>query len=460
LYFSIFYEKVKRMDHTIAAISTGAPGGIGIVRVSGKEAWNIGRKILDWKGTEPKSRVMHLAKICAQDGEVIDQGLFVLMHGPNSYTGEDLLELHCHGGTVVLSRVLERCLEAGAQMAKPGEFTQRAFLNGRLDLTQAEAVNDLIHAKTQRAASMAVQQLEGSLSRKLKSLRDRLLDLLAQIEGRLDFPDEIEDDLPPQLWEELAVILAEVGSLIAAGHSGQILREGLPVSIVGKPNVGKSSLLNALLGTQRAIVTSCPGTTRDVISESANICGIPVVLTDTAGIRQAEDLVEKMGVELAEQTAREAALVLLVLDGTCKLEEDHRELIQKFPAEKLFLLVNKCDLPLAITGEELEKYSPAPSFFISALTGEGLDELKEAIAEKGLVGGENQALLVNMRQREALYGAQRALEAALLAFEEALPSDLIAIDLRQAVEKLGEITGENLVEGLLERIFSNFCLGK
>ena len=448
------------MEQTIAAISTGAPGGIGIIRLSGKEAWRIGKEVLAWTGTQPQPRRMYLAKILTSAGEVIDECLFVFMPGPNSFTGEDSLELHCHGGTVVLNRVLDRCLEAGATLAKPGEFTERAFLNGRLDLTQAEAINDLIHAKTQRAASTAVQQLEGSLSAKLKELRSKLLDAIAQIEGRLDFPDEIEEDLPLELWEQIVTVLAEVEELIRGGHSGQILREGLPVTIAGRPNVGKSSLLNALLGTQRAIVTSCPGTTRDVIAETVNLNGVPVLLADTAGIRQAEDLVEQVGVKLAQRTAQEAALVLFVVDGTQPLSAEELQLIEKFSPEKIFIVVNKCDLQCMIAPEELAKRLQLPSFFISAQTGQGLAELKAAISQRGLAGGENQGLLVNARQREALYGAKRALQAALSAQKQSVPVDLVAIDLRLAVEKFGEITGENLVEGLLDRIFSQFCLGK
>ena len=456
--FHFFPEKVKKMIDTIVAISTGAPGGIGIVRLSGKDAWSIGQRLLSWQG-KPQARHMYFSKILSQDGKPIDECLFVLMRGPNSFTGEDILELHCHGGTVVLTRVLDRCLEAGATLASPGEFTQRAFLNGRLDLTQAEAINDLIHAKTQRAASVAVEQLEGSLSRKIKDLRERLLDLLAQIEGRLDFPDEIQDELPPELWAEFSGIQAEIGELIRSGHSGQILREGLPVSIAGKPNVGKSSLLNALLGTERAIVTACPGTTRDVIQETANFHGIPVLLADTAGIRQAHDPAEQLGVELAQRTAQEAALVLLVLDGSQPLADEDHTLLASFPPEKLLLVVNKCDLPTAISAQELGELSPSPAYFVSAQSGQGLEELIAAIAQRAMLGdGTNQELLVNARQREALYGAQSALQQAYEAQE--LPWDLVAIDLRTAVEKLGEITGENLVEGLLERIFSNFCLGK
>ncbi|HQD39206.1 MAG: tRNA uridine-5-carboxymethylaminomethyl(34) synthesis GTPase MnmE [Firmicutes bacterium] len=449
------------MEETIAAISTGTPGGIGIVRISGKDAWKVGKEILSWKGTKPQPRRMYFAKILTSTGETIDECLFVLMIAPNSYTGEDLLELHCHGGTVVLRRVLERCLEAGATLAKPGQFTEKAFLNGKLDLTQAEAVNDLICAKTQKAASMAIAQLEGSLSREIKRLRDFLLDALAQIEGRLDFPDEIETSLPEEVWDEIREVAAETEKLIARGDSGQILREGLPVSIIGLPNVGKSSLLNALLGTERAIVTDLPGTTRDVIAEAANIRGIPVVLRDTAGLRKAEDPVEKLGVELARRTAEEAALVLLVFDCTRPVAPEEKELLKELSPRRALLVANKSDLQAAYTPQDLSEITDLPAFFVSAKTGAGLEELKDAIAQKAMQGQElEQGLLVNARQKEALIVAKRALDAALAARDQQIPVDLVAIDLRAAVEKFGEITGENLVDGLLDRIFSNFCLGK
>jgi tRNA modification GTPase len=449
------------MDETIAAISTAAPGGIGIVRVSGKDVWKIGSAFLSWKGVRPEPRRLYFAKILSQTGELIDQCLFALMAAPHSYTGEDLLELHCHGGTVVLRKVLDRCLQAGSRLAKPGEFTQRAFLNGKLDLTQAEAINDLINAKTSKAASVAIRQLEGSLSRKIKDLRDKLLDILAQIESRLDFPDEIETPLPGELWEEVALITQQTEKLLALGESGQILREGLPVSIIGSPNVGKSSLLNALLETERAIVTACPGTTRDIIAEAVNINGIPVLLHDTAGLRRAEDPAEELGVKLARRAAREASLVLLVCDGSKPLSSEEKELLESFPPEKALLVINKRDLPAAFDSSELRSYSQAPAYLVSAKTGEGLEKLKAAIAAKGTAAPEaDQGLLVNARQKDALYAAQRSLREALAAKAQAVPEDLVAIDLRDAVEKFGEITGENLVEGLLDRIFSNFCLGK
>lgn len=449
------------MQETIAAISTGSPGGIGIIRLSGPNAWPIGKEILAWGREAPRPRLLTYGKVQGKDGKVIDECLFVLMRGPHSYTGEDLLELHCHGGTVVLGQVLDRCLEVGAVLAQPGEFTQRAFLNGKLDLTQAEAIGDLIDAKTPKAASVAVSQLEGSLSRKLGALRGRLLDSLSQIEGRMDFPDEIGDDLPPDFWKELEEINDEIEALIAGGHRGQILREGLPVTIAGKPNVGKSSLLNSLLGTQRAIVTCHPGTTRDVIQETANFGGIPVVLSDTAGVREAKDPVEQLGVDLALRTSEEAALVLLVLDGSEPLEEADRKLLKNSDPAKTFVVINKSDLPQKFDSKALSLPPSIPIFSLSAREGYGLDELKGAIAKRGMAGGsEDPALLVNARQREALYHAKKALLDALASHREGWTLDLIALDLRLAIEKLGEITGENLIEGLLERIFSNFCLGK
>lgn len=455
---------------TISQIATppGA-GGIGIVRVSGADALDIARAVFrPARGGELGEMASYTARyghIVAADGAVIDECVLLCMRAPHSYTGEDTAELQCHGGTAVLREVLLRTWEAGARPAEAGEFTKRAFLNGRLDLARAEGVMELIAAKSARAARAARERAAGALSSQIKGIRARLLGAVAHIEAGIDFP---EDDIPEARTAALAADIAaaseDVARLLAGAEAGRILREGLKTVIVGRPNVGKSSLLNALLGMERAIVTDVPGTTRDVIEEQILVDGIPLRLLDTAGLRAAEDAVERIGVARTEEQIADAELVLAVFDGTAPLTAEDCALMERLrdAAADIIVLCNKEDRTPVLTVADFAALN-APVLFISARTGTGLDALRSAIADIALrmEGDLGDGALPNKeRETEALVRAAAHLRAAEETLAADMGTDFVSIDLRAAYEILGEILGETVDADLIDRIFSEFCIGK
>jgi len=457
---------------TIAAVATPrGEGGIGIVRISGPDALRIAERLFcpsRRRVYRPRRShtLTHGVIRSPETGEVVDEVLVAYFRAPNTYTGEEIVEIHGHGGPLVLSRILELVWEAGARPARPGEFTLRAFLNGRLDLAQAEAVADVIAAKTEWSLRAATAQLRGSLSREVERLRKTLLSVLAEVEAHVDFPDEDLDlATTDALIEQVRSVDEAIRRLLAEAEQGRILRDGLNVVIVGKPNVGKSSLLNALLREDRAIVTPIPGTTRDVIEDYLNLRGIPVRLSDTAGIRETGDPVEREGVARSQRQAASADLLLLVLDTSRPLDDDDRSLLESSSGRPRLLVLNKTDLPAAWSEEALEPYrlDEAPVVSLSLKTGEGMDALldtlaKAALGNRGL--GAEPPLVTNVRHRQALKDASVALSHALDSLRKGLPSELVAVDLRGALNAVGLIVGETATEELLDLIFSRFCIGK
>ena len=456
-------------EDTISQIATPqGTGGIGIVRVSGADALRIARMVFrPVRGTlgEIAPYTARYGKIVAADGTTIDDGLLLYMRAPHSYTGEDVVELQCHGGAVVLREVLLRTWEAGARPAAPGEFTKRAFLHGRIDLTRAEGVMELIAAKSVRSARAARERMAGALSKEITAIRQRLLGAIARIEAGIDFP---EDDIPTAssaaLMEDIRAAKEAVERLRAGANAGRILREGVKTVIVGRPNVGKSSLLNALVGTERAIVTDVPGTTRDIIEEEVSIDGIPLRLLDTAGLRAAEDAVERLGVARTEQHLGDAELILAVFDSSAALTDEDRELIARLRTMNahIIILCNKEDCASVLRVTDFDEIN-APVLMISAQAGTGLDALRETIAARvrALEGDLGDGALPNKeREIEALSRTARHLTEAERSLDEEMDMDFISIDLRGAYETLGEILGETLDTDLIDRIFSEFCIGK
>lgn len=459
---------MKEFD-TIAAVATSqGEGGIAIIRISGKEALKIASKIFVGKSgrnlDDIKSYTMRYGHIVDIDSkEVIDEVIVSFMKGPKSFTAEDTVEVNCHGGVVATNRVLEEVIKAGARVAEPGEFTKRAFLNGRIDLSQAEAVIDIIRAKTELSMKSAVAQSEGRISQEIKALRHKLLGIIAHVEATVDYPEEDLEETTSQITSsQLNTVLSKVEALLSSADEGKIIREGLDTVIVGKPNVGKSSLLNALLMEKRAIVTDIPGTTRDVIEEYINIEGVPVKIIDTAGIRETEDVVEKIGVEKSKEKIANADLVILMLDSSSELDNEDLEIIDFIQDRKYILLLNKSDLTVRINKESLNKLNSNYIIEISAKTGEGLDNLKAIIKElffKGEVTSK-ETLITNVRHKEALIRARESLKQAAFALKDTSAIDLASIDLRAAWMSLGEISGETLEEDIIDKIFSEFCVGK
>ncbi len=441
---------------TIAAISTPlGEGGIGIVRLSGKEARSIAEKVFCGRLSHRRLNYGHI--IDPESGEIIDEVLTCYMAAPHTYTREDIVEINCHGGPLPLQRILHLVLRCGARLAQPGEFTLRAFLNGRIDLAQAESVLDIVRAKTQASLRMAIQALEGRLSAAVKAIRSQLMSALAYLTARIDFP---EDEVEPQdILQPLKEALSNLRQLIATADHGIVYRQGVRAAIVGRPNVGKSSLLNQLLRQDRSIVTPIPGTTRDTIEEVVNLQGVPFILMDTAGIIQSKDLVESLGVERSRRAIEQADLILLVIDISEPIMEADRRIIALIGDRPALIVANKCDLPRQASLEELRW----EKVFTSALSGEGLAELEERMVNLAL-GGKvfvSDALVVNNpRHKSALERAERNLNQALSDIATAMPDDFITIDLTTALNALGEITGETVQEELLETIFSNFCVGK
>jgi tRNA modification GTPase len=456
---------------TIAAIATPpGVGGIGLIRVSGGAAALIARRL--FRPARPldefqSHRLYHGEIIVPETGRVLDDVLVSFLKGPHTYTGEDTLEISCHGGPLILRAVLGEVLRAGARPAERGEFTLRAFLNGRIDLAQAEAVLDMITARTDEGLNAALQRLKGRLTERIEAIRGVIVDLLAGIEAVIDFSQE--DGLPSQSVpreSEFQVIIDELLSLAATCRQGKILREGFGMVIAGRPNVGKSSLLNRLLGQKRAIVTPIPGTTRDFIEETADIGGIPLRLTDTAGIRAPENVIEKEGIDLVWERLADADALLVLLDGSMALMPEDRQLLARLPDKPVLLAINKTDLPQLLDEAELRGLLPSvsiPPVRISAKYGQGIDGLTEAI--RGLVlampGQEMpEVMIADLRQKAALDRTVECLGRARDGLREGLPCELVALDVRESLDALGEITGRTVSEEVLHRIFERFCIGK
>lgn len=459
---------MKEFD-TICGISTPiGEGGISIIRVSGNKCLDIMDRI--FKGVnkssvkEMKTYTMRYGHIYnVENNDVIDEVIISYMKGPKSFTAEDVVEVNCHGGVTSTNRVLQEIIKAGARIAEPGEFTKRAFLNGRIDLSQAEAVMDIIRAKTDLSMKSAVMQSSGYLSREINRLREYMLNTLALIEYSVDFTEddeEVDESVPIRIMEQLSKANTEMNMLLKNADEGRIIRDGLKLAIVGKPNVGKSSLLNALLKEKRAIVTDIPGTTRDVIEEFINLDGIPVKVIDTAGIRETDDIVEQIGVEKSREKMNEADLVIFVLDSSRVLDDEDREIIERLKDKKYIVLLNKVDLESKIDEKEIKDLNNI--IRISAKSGFGLDDLKSRIKDMFFDGEvDTESLIIsNSRHKQALY---RALENCQLAEEKVKANeflDLISIYVTTALKALGEITGSELEEDLVNKIFSEFCVGK
>ncbi|SET51800.1 tRNA uridine-5-carboxymethylaminomethyl(34) synthesis GTPase MnmE [[Clostridium] polysaccharolyticum] len=454
---------------TIAAIATAVSnGGISIIRVSGSEALDVVDKIYITKGgnrriKEYDSHTIHLGNIEDQ-GMLIDEVLVSVFKGPNSYTAEDVVEINCHGGVLVTKKILELCLKNGARSAEPGEFTKRAFLNGRIDLSQAEAVMDLINAKSDYALKSSVNQLKGNIHDKVVSIRKQLILDVAFIEAVLDDPEHYEfgsyqDELKSRLIDQVK----ELNKLLNTADNGRFVREGIQTVIVGKPNAGKSSLLNLLVGSEKAIVTNIEGTTRDIIEESIQIDGVCLNIIDTAGIRDTENVVEKIGVEKAIEYIDRADLVLYVMDGSRELNENDRSIMEKIKNKNAIILLNKTDLTQVVKESEVRQLINKPVFAISAKCEEGLEEVRKCIKEmffQGDLSFNDQVYITNARHKEALSDAVKSLNQVLQSIEDGMPEDFLSIDLMSAYEKLGEIIGESVGEDLINTIFKEFCMGK
>jgi len=455
--------------NTIAAIATAIvpeQGSVGILRISGSEAMKIAETLFHAPGKQvwETHRILYGYIRHPQTGQLIDEALLLIMNAPRSYTREDVVEFHCHGGIIAIQQVLQLCIEAGARLAQPGEFTLRAFLNGRLDLTQAESVAELVGSQSPAAAQVALAGLQGKLASPIRQLRASCLDILAEIEARIDF----EEDLPPldesRISQDVANILVHLSEILATASRGQLLRNGLKVAIIGRPNVGKSSLLNAWSRSDRAIVTDLPGTTRDVVESQLVVGGIPVQVLDTAGIRETEDRVEKIGVERSRQAAESADLVLLTIDGKAGWTELDEVIYQQVKNCSLILIINKVDL----VQPELIKSIIYPETIknvvtTAAINNQGIEELEAGIINAvnlGNVQAENLDFAINQRQAAALTRAKVSLEQCLNTIRNYLPLDFWTIDLRGAIYALGEVTGEDVTESVLDRIFSRFCIGK
>lgn len=459
------------LSDTISAIATPrGEGGIGIIRVSGTLAIPIACQI--FKSPQHRSpadfpsHTLHFGHIIdSRSGDTIDEAMLGVMRSPKSYTTEDIVEFNCHGGIMSLTAVLEQTLRSGARVAEPGEFTRRAFLNGKIDLAQAEAVIDLIRAKTNLTRRIAMDGLTGRLSQEVNGLNGRLVNLLAEVEASIDFPEEELDFLNRESLRKAALAIEdELNLLIATASAGKILREGIKVAILGKPNVGKSSLLNELLMSDRAIVTEVPGTTRDTIEVPLDLEGVPIELIDTAGIRQTEDAVEKQGVERSMNYLNLADLILMVFDAAQPLVDADIELLQAAHSRNTVLILNKVDLPILTTIENLRIHAAqCPVVQTSMLDGRGIENLKATLLQR--IRGDNfvsddSPIVTNMRHHDALHRAQKSLRIALKSIIGQMPLEVIAVDLRSSLDAMGEIVGKTTTEDILDRIFSQFCVGK
>lgn len=454
---------------TIAAIATGMTNaGIGIIRISGEDAIAVADKVFraknpDKKLAMTKSYSALFGNIC--DGDcVLDEAICLVMRAPNSYTTEDVVEVQCHGGIVMLRKILELILNSGARAAEPGEFTKRAFLGGRIDITQAESVMDMIYAKNELAARSSISQLKGSLSNRVKEIRSLLLNQIAFIESALDDPENYSlDGYSEKLKEKLEEIIKEIQHLIDTAEEGKMIKEGIRTVILGKPNAGKSSLLNALLGENRAIVTDIAGTTRDTLEEDVMIHGIPLKIVDTAGIHETVDIVEKIGVDKARESVEEADLVLYVVDGNKPLDADDTQIIDLLEGKKAIIVMNKIDIEQVVDKMWITSKINAPVVEISAKTGEGMEKLYGIIKDMffhGKLSMNDEVYITNLRHKQALAEAEQSLEQVLSSIDRNMPEDFLSIDLMAAYEQLGTILGESLDDDLANEIFDKFCMGK
>lgn len=456
-------------NDTIAAIATTmSSSGIGIIRISGEEAISISEKIFLPKKngkrlSEQDTYTIHYGNIV--DGEeILDEVIVLLMRGPHSYTAEDTVEIDCHGGVLVMKKILELVIKNGARPAEPGEFTKRAFLNGRIDLSQAEAVIDVIQAKNEYALKSSVSQLRGSVLKKIRQIREQILYEIAYIESALDDPEHISlEGYPEQLEEKVDNLIHEADELLITSEQGRVLREGIRTVIVGKPNAGKSSLLNALVGDERAIVTDIAGTTRDILEEQIQVRGLSLNIVDTAGIRETEDLIEKIGVDKAKESVQNADLILYVVDSSTDLDENDDEIISMLKDQNVIILLNKSDLQMTTTPALIEKRLKKPTVCISAKEETGIDEFSSLLEEmflNGKVSFNSEVYLTNIRHRTAMKEAKDSLEKVLESISMGMPEDFFSIDLMNAYESLGRILGESLGEDLVNEIFQKFCMGK
>ncbi len=459
------------IDDTITAIAT-APGeaGISIIRMSGPSCVDILDNIFKpKKGSSIKAfserKLVYGHIVDKEDDRILDEVLAVYMKAPYTYTKEDIVEINCHGGIVPTRNILEIVLKNGVRMAEPGEFTKRAFLNGRIDLAQAEAVMDLISAKTDKGFDVALNQLEGGLSKKVKEVRSSIVETLSHIHVSIDYTEEdIEEITYPELISRTREIEEKIESMLKTSETGKIIREGLNTVIIGKPNVGKSSLMNALLRESRAIVTDIPGTTRDVIEEQLSVKGIPLKIVDTAGIRETEDVVEKIGVERSKEFFNKADLIILVLDSSDEITKEDREIINHIKDRKALVLLNKTDLIKRIDEDELERVLPSKRIIkVSILEEEGLSEIEDEIVKMvygGEVKADNNSFVTNLRHKNSLQKALNSIREGTAAARQYLPFDLLEVDIKDCYDALGEITGDTVDDDIIQKIFANFCLGK
>lgn len=456
-------------EDTIAAISTAqGTGGISIIRISGEKAFDIAKEMFIGKKdfNQIKSHSINYGKILDKETcEVLDEVLVAKMKSPHTFTKEDVVEINCHGGSVVVKRILELILKKGARLAEPGEFTKRAFLNGRIDLSQAEAVIDLIHSKTDESSKAAIGQLEGKLSRKLKEIREKMIELIAHIEVTVDYPEhDIEEITGQKVYSEIQVIQEKLLRVIEGFEKGRIIREGINVVIVGRPNVGKSSLLNELSGKNKAIVTDIPGTTRDIIEEYININGIPVKILDTAGIRETSDLVERIGVEKARKAIENADLIIMMLDASAGIQDEDLDILRQIEKKKVIVLINKIDLADNKAVEDVKGQLGENLWIETSLKSDtGVEKLCDTISElflKGEVNPNQEIMVTNVRHKSLIDKAINSIREACTAYEGGMPLDCITIDIKNAAEYLGQITGESVTEDVMKQIFSRFCIGK
>jgi len=453
---------------TIAAISTPAgEGAISIVRLSGQEAVNIANNLFEGRNlNDVDSHTMHYGKLIdPASGEVADEVIISVMRAPKTFTREDVVEINCHGGLMAVNRILEMVLNEGARLAEPGEFTKRAFLNGRIDLSQAEAVMDVIQSKTTQAMNVALNQLDGRLSRLIQTLRQELIETIAHVEVNIDYPeyDDVEEMSHELMREKTSYVHQELERLLEVAKQGKILREGIKTAIIGRPNVGKSSLMNSLVQEDRAIVTDIPGTTRDIIEEYVNVRGIPLKLIDTAGIRQTKDIVEKIGVERSHKILQEADLVLFMVNYNEELTDEDREIFQLLDDLNYIVIVNKTDLPKKINMQEVEQIAKDRSVISTSLIEDkGIDELETALSTLFFTNDMSDDLtyVSNVRHIHLLKQSKKALEDAIDALEVDMPLDIVQIDVTRTWEFLGEIIGDTASESLIDQLFSQFCLGK
>lgn len=457
-------------EGTIAAISTGniTNSGIGIIRMSGEDAIIIADKFFQAKKSQKKlkdvpTHTIHYGNI-VDENEIVDEVLIMIMRGPNSYTKEDIVEINCHGGIIVMNKILEICFKYGARPAEPGEFTKRAFLNGRIDLSQAEAVIELINSKNELSMRSSINQLNGYLSEKIKVFRDKILNNTAYIEAALDDPEHISlENFSESLLKEIKAISDDLEYMIQTADNGRVIKEGINTVILGKPNAGKSSLLNVLARYERAIVTDIPGTTRDIIEEQINVNGILLNLIDTAGIRDTEDKVESIGVDKARECALNADLIIYVVDSSVKLDENDYNIMEIIKDKKVIIILNKSDLVSVVDEDSFTNIIAAPVISISTKTLDGIGRLEKIIKDLFITGKlqvNDELIITNLRQKNSLKDALKSLKLVINSIENSMPEDFYTIDLMNAYEELGKITGESVDEDLANEIFSKFCMGK